>query len=134
MIERKKLYAILTVIAYVILGYFCFHSIKKYHKEYTTSSSENCFTHDKPCMRFCSKDGKSDEELFVSFANSNYSNLRYRREEVGKGLKVRLSQKEEVSFTILRGEPECSLAKIENPLENCHYGLVSFDNKFSIKF
>lgn len=111
MIGWKKIFAISSAIAYITLVVF-------YSKAtiFLQSEEASCSRGSRPCVRFCSKIGKTDEELFLSFARSKISDFAEQRID---GLKVadeynfyRNEGKSWTTYTIFRGEPSCPIKTV----------------------
>lgn len=92
MIGRNKIFAIFSLLIYVVLLILQ----RKYYLTAEAEIGKNCSVFGIPCIRFCSIDGKSDSELLEQFNKSDYL------------------YENHLPFIILRGEPECIDMEIEN--------------------
>jgi hypothetical protein len=127
MIGWRKIFALFSTISYILLVFFYFKPF--FGKSKTNDQISNCSSHSKPCLRFC-KDVKSDDELFLKFTKSKYSELDDRRNyKIKPGGELEFFT-DDVNFTytkkylIFRGEPECINKEIREYNSNYDYDEV----------
>lgn len=106
MIGWKKIFALFSVIIYALLIILFIKSSQVHDVSY-----ELCNAYEKPCIRFCSKNEKSDDELFFAFGKSKYFIFNGIVEEGGKVL-TDFFERKFVQYTIYRGEPQCKSMEV----------------------
>lgn len=88
--------------------YFSRDSLLKICFKVTASivTSQNCSDSMNPCLQFCSSDEKNKDELFKSFAKSDFAGLqKFEVQEEGKLINKKFNYSR--NYGIYRGEPKC---------------------------
>lgn len=127
MIGWKKLFTIFSATGFIIL------CVLFYFEDKLTLSlrfSGEC-TFDHPCVQFCTNEGKSNDELFLSFGNSNYSDF-WEGDIYSDGeVQIHKTNHHDANYTIkkiykiVREEPKCIAKEIKNSLEEFSFTSVS---------